>query len=274
MNWHPAPAIDLEAYFRRIEYAVGAQPTLETLKALHLAHATHIPFENLDVMLRRPIRIDLASIQAKLVLGGRGGYCFEQNLLFAAVLERFGFRVTLLQARVRFAASRVLPRTHVVICIDIGNNRWLADLGFGSCGLLEPLPLLAGEYGQFAWTYRLAREESDLWVLSAPVGGVWQDLYTFTMEPQLPVDFEPPNHYVSTHPDSRFVQTLTVQSVAPELRRVLKNIELVTTTSAGDAHRTLKDQVELVDVLGTQFGLKFPPGTTFLPSSAWQNPVA
>lgn len=274
MNWHPPPPIDLEAYFRRVEYAGDARPTLETLKALHLAHATHIPFENLDVMLRRPIRIDLASIQAKLVIDGRGGYCFEQNLLFAAVLERLGFAVTLLQARVRFATSRILPRTHVVLCVEIGNDRWLADLGFGSCGLLEPLPLSAGEYHQFAWTYRLAREGQDLWVLSAPVGGVWQDLYTFTLEPQLPVDFEPPNHYVSTHPDSRFVQTLTVQSVAPELRRVLKNIELVTTTPTGDARRTLKDHSELAEVLGTQFGLPFPAGTEFLPSSAWQNPLA
>ena len=258
--------LDLDAYFRRIEYPGERQATVRALHDLHLAHATHIPFENLDVMLRRPIRLDLASIESKLVHNLRGGYCFEQNLLFASVLERLGFSVTLLAARVRFGAQRVLPRTHVALAVDLEGDRWLADLGFGSSGLLHPIPLRVNEYRQFAWTYRLARE-SDLWVLRAPVGGVWQDLYVFTLEPQLPVDFEPPNHYVSTHPDSRFVQTLTVQRVAPQSRRVLRNTILTTTTPAGDTCHTLRDGAELLTVLAEEFGLSFPPETQFLPAS-------
>src|SRR5579872_1213297 len=225
-----AHQLDLEAYFRRVEYGGERQATIRALQDLHLAHATHIPFENLDVMLRRPIRLDLASIESKLVHDKRGGYCYEQNLLFAGVLERLGFSVTLLAARVRFGAQRMLPRTHVALAVGVDGQRWLADLGFGSCGLLTPIPLEVGQFQQFAWTYRLDRE-SDLWVLRAPVGGVWQDLYVFTLEPQHPVDFELPNHYVSTHPDSRFVQTLTVQSVAPESRRVLRNFFNKTTTT-------------------------------------------
>jgi N-hydroxyarylamine O-acetyltransferase len=263
-----SPHLDLDAYFRRIEYAGERKPTVASLMDLHLAHATHIPFENLDVMLRRPIRLDLASIESKLVHNNRGGYCYEQNLLFAAVLERLGFSVTLLAARVRFGAQRILPRTHVALAVDVEGDRWLADLGFGSCGLLVPIPLVAAEYQQFAWTYRLGRE-SDLWVLQAPVGGVWQDLYVFTLEPQLAVDFEPPNHYVSTHPDSRFVQTLTVQRVATDSRRVLRNTLLTTTTPAGDTCRTLRDSDELLAVLAAEFGLTFPAETQFLPASAF-----
>jgi N-hydroxyarylamine O-acetyltransferase len=106
--------------------------------------------------------------------------------------------------------------------------------------------------------------------LRAPVGGVWQDLYAFTLEPQLAVDFEVPNHYVSTHPDSRFVQTLTVQRVAPETRHVLRNTELTTTTPAGDTCRTLKSSAELLETLAQQFGLDFPAGSEFLPASAWE----
>lgn len=261
-----SPQLDLDAYFRRIEYAGTRQPTLPALMDLHLAHASHIPFENIDVMLRRPIRLDLPSIESKLVHNCRGGYCYEQNLLFAAVLERLGFSVTLLAARVRFGAQRVLPRTHVALAVDVDGDRWLADLGFGSCGLLVPIPLIVAEYQQFAWTYRLDRE-GDLWVLRAPVGGVWQDLYVFSLEPQIAVDFEPPNHYVSTHPDSRFVQTLTVQRVAPDTRRVLRNTILTTTTSAGDTCRTLRDSAELLTVLAAEFGLKFPGDTQLLPAS-------
>jgi N-hydroxyarylamine O-acetyltransferase len=264
----PGVNIDFNAYFDRIEYTGGRQPTAETVRDLHVAHATHIPFENLDVMLRRPIRLNLESLEEKLVRNRRGGYCFEQNLFFAAVLERLGFAVTLLQARVRFRAQKVLPRTHVALLVEFAGDRWLADLGFGSCGLIAPLPLVVGEYQQFAWTYRLARE-SDLWVLRAPVAGVWQDLYVFTLEPQLAVDFEVPNHYVSTHPDSRFVQTLTVQRVAPETRQVLRNTELTTTTSAGDICRTLISSADLLETLAQQFGLDFPAGSEFLPASAW-----
>jgi len=83
------------------------------------------------------------------------------------------------------------------------------------------------------------------------------------------VDFEPPNHYVSTHPDSRFVQTLTVQRVAPEVRRVLRNTELTTTTPAGDTCRTLTSGADLLETLARQFGLEFPSGTEFLPATAW-----
>ena len=263
-----SPPLDLEAYFRRIEYTGERKPTVAALMDLHLAHATHIPFENLDVILRRPIRLDLASLESKLVYGRRGGYCFEQNLLFAAVLKQLGFSVTLLAARVRFGAQRILPRTHVALAVDAAGDRWLADLGFGSCGLLIPMPLRVGEFQQFAWTYRLDRE-SDLWVLRAPVGGVWQDLYVFTLEPQLPVDFEPPNHYVSTHPDSRFVQTLTVQRVAPDSRHVLRNTVLTITAPARETRRMLTSPAELLTVLAQEFGLTFPAETQFLPASAF-----
>jgi N-hydroxyarylamine O-acetyltransferase len=264
----PGLDIDFDAYFDRIEYRGDRQPTAQTLRDLHIAHATHIPFENLDVMLRRPIRLELANLEEKLVTNRRGGYCFEQNLFFAAVLERLGFTVTLLQARVRFRAQRVLPRTHVALMVDLADDRWLADLGFGSCGLIAPIPLAVGEFQQFAWSYRLARE-FDAWVLRAPVGGAWQDLYVLTLEPQLAVDFEPPNHYVSTHPDSRFVQTLTVQRVATETRQVLRNTELTTTTPSGDVSRTLKSNAELLDTLARRFGLAFPADSEFLPASAW-----
>jgi N-hydroxyarylamine O-acetyltransferase len=261
--------IDLDAYFRRIEYTGDRQANVKTLTDLHLAHATHIPFENLDVMLKRSIPIDLESIQAKLVLGRRGGYCFEQNFLFAAVLDQLGFPVTLLAARVRLGAHRLLPRTHVLLAVDVEGDRWLADLGFGSFGLLVPVPLLVAEYQQFAWGYRVARE-SELWVLQALIGGTWQDLYVFTLEPQHPVDFVPPNYYVSTHPDSRFVQTLTVQRVTPASRSVLKNTALVTTTPAGETRRTIRSSAELLDVLAGDFGLEFPAATEFLPAEMWQ----
>jgi N-hydroxyarylamine O-acetyltransferase len=265
-NPHEPAEVDLAAYFARIGYSGRPDASLATLNQLHLAHAVSIPFENLDVMLQRPIRLDLTSLQEKLVRDRRGGYCFEQNLLFAAVLTQLGFSVTLLQARVRFGTQRVIPRTHVALAVEIGGVPWLADLGFGSYGLLEPLPLQAGEFQQFSWPYRLVRE-ADQWALRAPVGGIWQDLYVFSLEPQLAVDFEPANHYVSTHPDSRFVRVLTVQRVSPEVRKVLRNTELITTTPAGESSRIISGDDGLLSVLNSEFGLSFPEGTRLLPTT-------
>jgi N-hydroxyarylamine O-acetyltransferase len=257
-------ALDLDAYLRRVDHRGGREPTLATLQALHLAHATHIPFENLDILLGRPIRIDLESLQAKLVAGGRGGYCFEQNTLFGAVLGALGFEVSLLAARVRFGATRVLPRTHMVLKVRSEDADWLADVGFGAAGLLRPLRF--GERSadrQFAWTYRLA-DEAGQWVLRSLREGVWTDLYAFTLEPQLSVDFEVANHYVSTHPQSRFVQTLTAQRITPEERRMLVNHELSIERATGTERRTLSgDDTELLALLAEAFDLRFPAGTRF-----------
>ncbi len=258
-----ADALDLDAYLRRIGHQGAREPTLATLEALHLAHATHIPFENLDILLGRPIRIDLESLQAKLVAGGRGGYCFEQNTLFAAVLRALGFEVTLLAARVRFGATRILPRTHMVLKVRSEGADWLADVGFGAAGLLLPVRFGEGEeVRQFAWAYRLV-EETGQWVLRSLRDGAWTELYAFTLEPQLAVDFEVANHYVSTHPQSRFVQTLTAQRVAPEERRTLVNRDLSIDRAGGTEWRTLSDDDELLALLADSFDLRFPAGTRF-----------
>src|SRR5262245_42213718 len=167
MSTDTPATFDLDAYLARTGYTGGLAPTRDTLERLHLAHATHVPFENLDILLSRPIRLDLDGLQAKLVRDRRGGYCFEQNTLFAAALERIGFRVTRLAARVRWGATRVLPRTHMLLEVDVQGEPWLADVGFGGEGLLKPLPLAPGQpVRHYDQTYCLTAE-AGLWVLQA-----------------------------------------------------------------------------------------------------------
>ena len=256
-------AVDLAAYFERIAYAGARTPSRTTLDALHLAHATHIPFENLDILLGRPIRLDLESLQAKIVHDRRGGYCFEQNRLFAAVLEALGFAVTTLAARVRFGATSVRPRTHMLLQVDVDGERLLADVGFGVFGLLVPVPLDApGESRQFAWTYRIARE-GGLYVLQLCTGGAWADLYAFTLEPQYPADYEMANHYTSTHPSSRFVPAPIAQRSTPDVRRMLSDRTYTEHRGEMVCERTLADEGEVLDVLAVEFELRFPKGTRF-----------
>jgi len=260
---HDPSALDLAAYLGRIGYSGSVQPSRATLEALHLAHATHIPFENLDILLQRPIRLDLASLQDKLVRGRRGGYCFEQNLLFASVLERLGYSVTRLAARVYYRNQPKVPRTHIALLARIEGAAWLADVGFGLEGLLLPVPFVAGrEARQFAWTYRVIESEGE-WTLQSLREQSWTELYSFSLEPCLAVDFEPANHYTATHPDSRFVRTLTVQLPTPEVRYMLRNRELVLDRGGTVTRRMLADNDELLAVLAETFGLRFPAGTRF-----------
>ena len=258
--------LDLAAYLQRTGYVGDIAPTRQALEALHLAHATRIPFENLDIQLGKPIALDLASLQAKLVGQRRGGYCFEHNLLFAAVLREFGFGVTQLAARVRYGTTAVLPRTHMLLLVDVEGGRWLADVGFGGEGLLLPVPFGTGEeVRHYAWRYRAIEEAGATWVLQSSRDKVWHDLYAFTLEPQQAVDYEVVNHYLTTHPNSRFVQTLTVQLPGPQKRMILRNRKLVEDRGAGVKleSRMLADDDELLCVLQQSFGLGFPPGTRF-----------
>ena len=122
-------SFDLDAYLHRVGDAGPVGPDLETLRRLQAAHLGAIPFENLDVRLGRPVGLDLASLQAKLVRRRRGGYCFEQNTLFAAVLRAIGFDLRTLEARVRPpGATSPLPRTHMLLRVDVGGDPWLADV--------------------------------------------------------------------------------------------------------------------------------------------------
>jgi N-hydroxyarylamine O-acetyltransferase len=260
----PEVTFDLDAYLARIGYDGPREPTRETLDALHLAHAQNIPFENLDILLGRGIHLDLGSLQQKLVHDRRGGYCFEQNLLFSAALEVLGFRLTRLAARVRWGATRVLPRTHMCVAVDVDDARYLADVGFGAEGLYLPIPLADEQpHRQFTSTYRVRREDADHWVLESQRPTGWFELYAFTLEPQHLADYEVANWYVSTNPRSPFTRTLAAQRLTPEGRYSLRWREFVTERNGQQELQTLPDDAALLPLLAEKFGLNFPPDTRF-----------
>ncbi len=258
--------LDLQAYLRRIDYQGAVEPTRRVLEALHLAHATHIPFENLDILLGRPIALDLASLQSKLVARRRGGYCFEHNLLFAAILREFGFEPVMLAARVRHRTTAILPRTHMLLLVEAEGSRWLADVGFGGEGLLLPVPFGSGEEARhYAWTYRVIEDAgAGTWILQSRRNDAWLDLYAFTLEPQQAVDYEIANHYMSTHPDSRFVQTLTVQLPGTQRRMILRNSDLIEDRGDTVLERKIESDEELVSALQEYFGLDMPQAETIV----------
>jgi N-hydroxyarylamine O-acetyltransferase len=259
-----ADSIDLDAYLARIGYSGCLDPTVETLRGLHFGHATCIPFENLDILLGRGITLDLKSLQAKLVERRRGGYCFEHNTLFAAILESLGFAVTRLAARVRFGSKTIRPRSHMLLSVDVDGEPWLADVGFGGEGLLYPICLhQEDEARQGVWRYRVY-PEGEVHVLQSLHAEGWFDLYAFTREIQYPVDYIVSNHFTSTYPDSPFVRSLVAQRNGPDVRWALHDRELAEERPDGKATRSLPDDDALLATLADVFHLHLPVGTRFI----------
>ncbi|POX41971.1 acetyltransferase [Streptomyces sp. Ru73] len=228
--------LDLDAYLERIGYAGDRAPTLETLRALQAAHVTAIGFENIDVLLGRPVALDVPSLQDKLVGAGRGGYCYEHNLLFAAALERLGFAVSGLGARIRMGEETIRPTTHALLKVRLDGADWITDTGFGGEALLAPLPLVEGyQERQGGWTFGLVRRDPEepggerTWVVRSLHPDGWFDLYSFGSEARYPADFAVVSHYMATHPRSPFVQRLVVQRPDHGLRRTLIGTELTLT---------------------------------------------
>jgi N-hydroxyarylamine O-acetyltransferase len=257
----------LDGYGARLGLArfprLGPGADAAGLFELHEAHALAIPFENGDIQLGLGVSLELARIFDKLVTRRRGGYCFEQNGLFAAALEALGFSVTRLGARVRLGATGATARTHKLLAVAASGRTWLCDVGFGADGLYRPLPLEPGEHDSDGERYRL-RADGDTLALAVWRDGAWLELYAFTREPLHAIDFEVANWFTSTHPGSRFVKTLTAQRlVAGGERRTLRNRELSIRSGDQVTTRTIATPDELVDVLAELFDLRFPAGTRF-----------
>ncbi|WP_419321450.1 arylamine N-acetyltransferase family protein [Caulobacter sp. ErkDOM-E] len=257
-----APAVDLDAYFARIGYEGPREPTLAVLRAITRKHPDAIPFENLDVLLGRGISIDPATIDAKLIAAGRGGYCYEQNGLLKRVLTAVGFNVEGLMARVLWMApvgAPPRPRSHMVLGVAIDGETWLADAGFGGCVLTAPLRLFSDEVqdspnGQLrivdAGHDGVAERQ-----VQANLSGNWAPLYQVAKGAWADVDYEQVNYFTYTHPSSHFTWSMTVGRTTPTARYALKNNRLTHRDATGalvEQRDLTVDELEatLRDVIG------------------------
>lgn len=267
-------SVDLEAYFRRISYTGPRTPSLATLNALCLAHVKAIPFENLDLLLGRGVDLSDEAVDRKLIHGGRGGYCFEQNTLFLRVLAELGFQVRPLSARVRLQRPRDFtpPRTHVFVGVDLEGERWLADVGVG--GLAPTCALRLDVDSEQATPHEPRRivREGGLLFHQAKLGDTWSDVCEFTLEEMPAIDREVGNWFTSAHPKSHFLSRLVVaRSLDDGGRASLLNREFTLRKRGGEGTtQVLTSPAQLLEVLATHFSLHFPAGTTFTcPALDW-----
>jgi N-hydroxyarylamine O-acetyltransferase len=276
--------VDLEAYFERIRYAGPRDASLDALHGITEAHVRQIPFENLDVLLNRPISLQPASIARKLIDERRGGYCFEHNTLLLHVLETLGFQVTPLSARVRLQRPRTdMPaRTHMFLRVELEGSSWLTDVGIGGLSLTRALRLELDTpqptphetrriVSEGAWTGLAQRAPDARLFHQAYYAGAWHDLCDFTLEPMHEIDRVIGNWYTSAHPESHFKNRLIVARATADGRVTLANRELGLRGPDGRSEsRLLQSPEELLNVLEQYFDLSFPKDTRFhCPALDW-----
>lgn len=232
----------LHDYLRRIDHSGPVDATVETLRRLHALHRETFLFENLSIQAGGGVSVALGDIERKFIDQKRGGYCFEHNTLFAAVLRECGFETAALLGRVRRGPPATWRRTHMVLRVtarterevsaerggnaalaERGDNVWLADVGFGAISLIEPIQLFDGSTSHQRGLMYTLRRDHDLWVLSMTDATGVQDLYEFSDEPQTEGDVEVANHFTSTHPESIFRKSLTIQGVRGADRTILRS---------------------------------------------------
>lgn len=254
-------AVDLNAYFQRIGYSGDRCATLKTLQAIHLCHTQAIAFENLNPLLKQSVSLNLKSLEKKLIYAGRGGYCFEQNLLLRSVLLALGFKVKNLAARVlwNLPEGTITPRSHMLLLVDIDEQKYIADVGFGGITLTAPLCVTPDvEQSTPHEKFRLIVADYT-YIMQAYIGQKWKSLYRFDFQEQQLADYEVSNWYVSTHPNSLFVTKLIVARPDVDCRYALHNNEFTTYHLDGQKQsRVLNTVTDLRTVLEDIFYLTLP----------------
>jgi N-hydroxyarylamine O-acetyltransferase len=248
--------VDITAYLDRINYYGLLTPAAETLRELQVAHLLTVPFENLSIHAGQPIVLDDNALFEKIVRRRRGGFCYEANGLFAALLRALGFNVKMLSAAVANAEGGFGPDfDHMALMVTI-NERWLVDVGFGD-SFCEPLLLdKRGEQRQGERAYRIDSDGSRLTLRQRDgADGEWKDQYRFTLRPYEYSDYEEMCRYHQTSPQSHFTRGRICSRATPDGRITLSELRLIITRNGERQERVLANEEEYVAILREHFGI-------------------
>jgi N-hydroxyarylamine O-acetyltransferase len=247
--------MNTELYLKRIKYDGALERNPETLRALQVAHLRTVPFENLSIHAGEPIVLADNALFTKIVERKRGGFCYECNGLFAALLRALGFEVAMLAAGVAKAQGGFGPQfDHMTLMVTL-EERWLVDVGFGD-SFLEPL-LLDARFDQVQGTraFRIVDDNDHLIMMRRNQNSDWEPQYRFTLQPYSFADYEETSHFHQTSPDSHFTKGRICSLATEDGRISLSEMRLITTRKELRDERTLKDQQEYDQVLRDQFGI-------------------
>lgn len=254
-----AVVFDTNAWLRRIGYTGPLEPTLSTLHQLIFAHSHAIAYESLDIMLGRTPKLDLDSLQRKMISGGRGGYCLEQNMLFREGLRSLGYKITSLQGRVvrGMAIDAQRPAIHMLLQVEMPEGPYLADVGFGNLAPTSALLLRPGVEQETPHEPMRFIDIGGELTLQAKLRDTWEHIYRVIPYPRYDGEYEITNWYTGTHPDAPYQSNIIVASPGPNRTRItMFNARVTVRHATGEAERRLlKDEVEYRSVLRDEFGL-------------------
>jgi len=256
---------DILAYLERIHCKGTTDVTLETLKVLHTGHVMNIPFENIDVLNKKPISLDINDLFEKIVTNKRGGYCFEMNGLFSFILKNLGFRVTNLLARVWNNGFELTGKTHQILLVEIDDACWLADVGFGGNGPISPILLKSGIDQEHCFrSHRIVMDPTYGYQLQFKIKGEFQPIYAFSLEKCYTQDYVIANYFSSTHPSSRFARELICTIPTTEGRITLLNNQLKIVKKEEKTEIRLASDEQIQEELQHNFGIHAGINTRFL----------
>lgn len=248
-------------YLQRLGFDTPPPPTLEALRQLQLRHTGVFPFENINTLAGLPVLVDLPSIEQKLLHEGRGGYCYELNGMFFALLQMLGFEVRGITGRVVMGQPEGAwtARTHRLNLVMLEGERYITDVGFG--GMVPTAPLLLDTEDEQATAhepYRIERH-ADGYTLFAKVANEWRAMYIFDLYRQEEIDYTVGNWYVSTYPQSSFARQLMVARTGEGWRRTLNNSSFAIHRIGQESERReITGLDELVEVLNREFSIRLP----------------
>lgn len=252
--------MNIPAYLNRLHYFLPVKPDAETLRGLQIAHMMNIPFENLDIGLKRPIKLGKEALWNKIIIQKRGGFCYELNGLFAWLLKQIGFDVTYLNARVFNHADELgIDFDHLALLVKIpgDSTHWLGDVGFGD-SFNEPLRMEdRDEQDQGLRAYRLEQTSKGYIVWQKNYYGSWERHYFFDLQPhQFPEEYEAACLYHQTSPASSFTRGSIISRATPVGRVSLEDGWLIVTTNGRREKRPLADKEEYQALLKEHFGIE------------------
>ncbi len=221
-----AQGLDVQGYLDRIGYSGPLEPTMETLKGLQKAHVYSVPYEDLDIRAGKYISVSLPDIYDKIVRRRRGGYCFELNGLFAWLLRKLGFDVVEYYGRYLEGEPLEMPmRRHRIARVVLDGKRYIADVGVGVQAPVWPIEIKEDIVQEIdGEDYRMIKHPALGWLVQGIYKGEWNRIYSFTEDAQFPIDFEMPNHWCVTHPDSIFKNITMVYIRTPEGRNTMTEV--------------------------------------------------
>ncbi|MGI8838408.1 MAG: arylamine N-acetyltransferase family protein [Pyrinomonadaceae bacterium] len=251
--------MDIKAYLERINYSGSLAPTAATLRALQVAHLLTVPFENLSIHAGQAILLEDDALFTKIVTNRRGGFCYEANGLFAALLRALGFDVVMLSAEVANAAGEYGPAFDHMTLMVPWEQRWLADVGFGD-SFREPLLLdEQGDQQQGTRGYRIIQDGKHRLLMQREDSEEWTAQYRFTLEPHAYTDYAEMCHYHQTSPESHFTRGRICSRATEDGRITLSDMRFITTSNSGGSQgrqeRTLASEEEYAGVLREHFGV-------------------